>query len=58
MGLVPDDVVQLVTASGDGATVRAKVREYIAAGATSPILYPLCKNVNHLIDVFASGYSR
>ncbi len=58
MNLVPDDIVQLVTASGDGATVRAKVREYVASGATSPILYPLRKNVNHMIDAFASGYSH
>ena len=58
MNLVSDDIVQLVTASGDGATVRAKVRDYVASGATSPILYPLCKDVNHMIDVFASGYSH
>src|SRR5690606_12550697 len=41
MRLVPDDVVQMITASGTPDEVRAKVREYIAAGATCPILYPL-----------------
>lgn len=57
MSLVPDEIVQLVTASGDARTVRSKVREYIDAGATYPVLYPLCDDVHKLIDVFASGYS-
>ena len=34
MRLVPDDVVQMITASGTPSEVRAKVREYMAAGAT------------------------
>ena len=45
MKLVPDDVVQMITASGTPAEVKAKVREYIAAGATCPILYPLGDDV-------------
>jgi 5,10-methylenetetrahydromethanopterin reductase len=57
MTLVPDDVVHLVTASGTPAQARAKVREYIAAGATYPILYAL-GDVNYTIDVFANGYSK
>ena len=51
--LVPDDVVQLVTAAGGPDEVRAKVREYIAHGATSPVLYPLGDDIHYLIDVFA-----
>lgn len=43
--LVPDDVVQLITASGTPAEVEAKVREYVANGATCPILYPLGDDV-------------
>lgn len=58
MRLVPDDVVQSVTASGTPDEVRAKVREYVAAGATCPILYPLGPDVRLMIDVFADGYSR
>ena len=41
MRLVPDDVVQMITASGTPDEVKAKVREYVASGATCPILYPL-----------------
>ena len=53
MKLVPDDVVQLITASGAPDECRAKVREYIAAGATCPILYPLGDDVKAMIDAFA-----
>jgi 5,10-methylenetetrahydromethanopterin reductase len=57
MRLVPDDVVQMITASGTPKEVRAKVREYVAYGATCPILYPLGPDVRHMIDVFSDGYS-
>lgn len=57
MKLVPDDVVQMITASGTPAEVKAKVREYVAAGATCPILYPLGADVRLMIDTFAAGYS-
>ncbi len=57
MRLVPDDVVQMITASGSPAEVKAKVREYIANGATCPILYPLGPDVRLMIDTFANGYS-
>jgi len=57
MELVPDDVVQLITASGSPEEVRAKVREYIANGATCPVLYPLGDDVRLMIDTFAQGYS-
>ncbi len=39
--LVPDEIVQMLTASGTPADAKAKVDEYIASGATCPILYPL-----------------
>jgi 5,10-methylenetetrahydromethanopterin reductase len=58
MRLVPDDVVQLITASGTPDEVKAKVREYISYGATCPILYPLGDDVRLMIDTFASGYSQ
>jgi 5,10-methylenetetrahydromethanopterin reductase len=57
MRLVPDDVVQMITASGSPQEVKAKVREYIASGATCPILYPL-GDVRLMIDTFADGYSN
>jgi 5,10-methylenetetrahydromethanopterin reductase len=58
MRLVPDDVVQMITASGTPEEVKAKVREYVAAGATCPILYPLGSDVELMIDTFADGYSN
>jgi 5,10-methylenetetrahydromethanopterin reductase len=58
MALVPDDVVQMITASGTPEEVKAKVREYIANGATCPILYPLGPDVKLMIDTFANGYSQ
>ncbi|MFZ9156680.1 MAG: LLM class flavin-dependent oxidoreductase, partial [Ilumatobacteraceae bacterium] len=39
--LVPDEIVQMLTASGTPDDARAKVREYMRDGATCPILYPL-----------------
>jgi len=57
MRLVPDDVVQMITASGTPEEVRAKVREYVQYGATCPILYPLGDDVRLMIDTFANGYS-
>ena len=58
MKLVPDDVVQMITASGRPDEVKSKVGEYIAAGATCPILYPLGDDVRLMIDTFAGGYSN
>jgi 5,10-methylenetetrahydromethanopterin reductase len=55
MSLVPDEVVQLITASGTPDECRAKVREYVEAGATCPILYPLGDDVRETIDAFAWG---
>ena len=52
--LVPDEIVQLITASGTPEEVRSKVDEYVAAGCTSPILYPLGPDVRLMIDTFGS----
>ena len=50
--LVPDEVVQMLTASGTPDDARAKVAEYLRSGATCPILYPL-GDVHAMIDAFA-----
>jgi 5,10-methylenetetrahydromethanopterin reductase len=50
--LVPDEIVQMLTASGTPSEARAKVQEYIDHGATCPILYPL-GDVKAMIDAFA-----
>lgn len=52
MRLVPDDAVQMITASGTPEECRKKVAEYIDAGATCPILYPLGDDVRLMIDTF------
>jgi 5,10-methylenetetrahydromethanopterin reductase len=56
--LVPDDIVQMITASGEPDEVRAKVAEYIATGCTCPILYPLGDDVRLMIDTFSGGARR
>ncbi len=53
--LVPDDIVQMITASGEPDEVRAKVDEYITNGCTCPILYPLGDDVRLMIDTFQGG---
>jgi 5,10-methylenetetrahydromethanopterin reductase len=55
MALVPDEIVQLLTASGTAEECRAKVREYVDAGCTCPVLYPLGDDVEAMIDAFADG---
>ncbi len=55
MHLVPDEVVQLITASGTADECRAKVREYVESGCTCPILYPLGDDVPAMIEAFADG---
>jgi 5,10-methylenetetrahydromethanopterin reductase len=51
--LVPDEVVQMITAAGTIDECRAKVAEYCARGCTCPILYPLGDDVHAIIDAFA-----
>ena len=53
--LVPDDVVQRCTASGEPDEVVEKVAEYVAAGCTCPILYPLASDVTLMLDTFAKS---
>jgi len=53
MPLVPDELVQKITASGTPEEVRAKVQEYVDRGATCPILYPL-GDARLMIDTFAA----
>lgn len=52
MKLVPDETVQLITASGTADECRAKVQEYIDSGCTCPVLYPLGDDVRAMIDAF------
>jgi 5,10-methylenetetrahydromethanopterin reductase len=53
--LVPDEIVQMITASGTADECRAQVRAYIDSGCTCPILYPLGADVQSMLDAFAGG---
>ncbi len=55
MQLVPDDLIERVSASGTPEEVRAKVEAYIRAGCTCPILYPIGDDVRLMIDTFAQA---
>jgi 5,10-methylenetetrahydromethanopterin reductase len=54
--LVPDEIVRMLTASGTPAQARARVAEYMAHGATCPVLYPL-GDVRAMVDAFAGWAS-
>lgn len=51
--LVPDALVDKITASGTPEEAKAKVEEYRKRGCTCPILYPVGGNFKLLIDTFA-----
>lgn len=51
--LVPDELVERITASGTPDDARRKVQEYIDNGCTCPILYPVGGDVRVLIDTFS-----
>jgi 5,10-methylenetetrahydromethanopterin reductase len=53
--LVPDELVDHITASGTPEEARAKVEEYKKRGCTCPILYPVGGNFKLLIDTFAQN---
>ncbi len=55
MRLVPDDLIERISASGTPEEVRAKVDAYIQTGCTCPILYPVGDDVRLMIDTFAQG---
>jgi 5,10-methylenetetrahydromethanopterin reductase len=51
--LIPDSVVQNLMAVGTTQECRDKVAEYIDAGVTCPILYPMMDDIKPVIDAFA-----
>lgn len=50
--LVPDEIVQMLTASGTPEDARRQVAHYMRNGCTCPILYPL-GDVKAMIDAFS-----
>lgn len=51
--LISDDLVRRLMATGTATQCRDKVAEYLDAGVTCPILYPLMDDVSSVIDAFA-----
>jgi 5,10-methylenetetrahydromethanopterin reductase len=51
--LVPESLIERITASGTPDEARAKVKEYLNHGATCPILYSVGGDIKLLIDTFA-----
>jgi len=51
--LVPEELINHITASGTPDEARKKVAEYVRQGCTCPILYPVGGDVRLLIDTFA-----
>jgi 5,10-methylenetetrahydromethanopterin reductase len=51
--LIPDDLVHRLMAVGTTAECRDKVAEYIDAGVTCPILYPLMPDIRPVVDAFS-----
>jgi 5,10-methylenetetrahydromethanopterin reductase len=51
--LVPEQLINRITASGTPAEARGKVAEYIRNGCTCPILYSVGGDVRLLIDTFS-----
>ena len=51
--IVPDEVVQMLTASGSPADCKKKIKEYMAAGCSSPLLLPLSGNVEYVVKSLA-----
>jgi 5,10-methylenetetrahydromethanopterin reductase len=51
--LIPDDLVRSLMAVGTTRECQEKVAEYIDAGVTCPILYPMMDDIKPVIDAFA-----
>ena len=54
--VIPDDVPRMLMAVGTGDECVAKVQEYIDAGVTCPILYPMMDDIRPVVDTFARAY--
>jgi len=51
--VIPDEVVRNLMAVGTSEECRIKVKEYIQAGVTCPILYPMMDDIRPVVDAFA-----
>jgi 5,10-methylenetetrahydromethanopterin reductase len=55
--VIPDDVVRSLMAVGTSEECVAKVQEYIDAGVTCPILYPMMDDIKPVVDAFAEAFA-
>ncbi len=51
--VIPDEVVRQLMAVGTTEECRVKVKEYIDAGVTCPILFPMMPDIQPVVDAFA-----
>jgi len=51
--IVPDEVVRLITASGSPADCEKKIKEYMTAGCSSPLLLLLSHNIEYAVKSLA-----
>ena len=51
--LIGDDLVRRIMAVGNAAECRDTVAEFVDAGVTCPVLYPLMDDMKPVIDTFA-----
>ena len=56
LALVDDDLVRSVCAVGTSEDCKRKVRDYVAAGSTCPLICPLTGHEESTIEAFSSGY--
>ena len=56
--LIPDDLVRKLMAVGTSSECRDKVSEFIEAGVTCPILYPIMDDIEPVIESFFGLGSR
>ena len=53
--VIPDDVPRMLMAVGTSTDCVAKIREYVDAGVTCPILYPLMDDIKPVVDAIAAS---
>ncbi|MBN1538329.1 MAG: LLM class flavin-dependent oxidoreductase [Anaerolineales bacterium] len=54
--VIPDEVARTIMAVGTSDECRKKVSEYVDAGVTCPILYPLMDDIKAVVDAFADRF--
>ncbi len=54
--IIPEDIVRNVMAVGSSEECRNKVKEFVDAGVTCPILYPMMDDIRSVVDAFADGF--